>query len=338
MTAVDPRPRPAASAAPVRPALAFHDGRIVPGDQAVLPLGSIALRYGVSVFEGVRLYRDADPKGALAPWQLDAHLDRLRNSCLLMGLDGRCADEVPWILEDVVAANGIAEDCYARIAASAGNPGGIGDPAQTVLTVSVTRSGRKKWLATGAGAHLTVSDRRRPSAEAFPSAAKNISAYAGPRLAQAAAAAAGYDDCLLLTDEGLVSEAPTATVFLVEDGALVTPRLADAVLPGVTRAWVLAVARALGLRARAEAVAPERLAAADEVFLCGTGAEFTPVRAIDGTQLAGWPACPVTTDLVGVYFEQVRGLAEATEVTWADAAELAPDRAGAAAAPGGEAV
>ena len=331
MTAAERRPRPAATALD-RPALVFHDGRIVPSDQAALPLGSIALRYGVSVFEGVRLYRGADPAGGLAPWQLDAHLDRLRNSCRLMGLDERCADEVPWILEDVVAANGIAEDCYARIAASAGNPGGIGDPAQTVLTVSVARSGRKRWLATGEGADLTVSDRRRPGTEVFPSAAKNISAYAGPRLAKAAAAAAGFDDCLLLTDAGLVSEAPTATVFLVEGGRLVTPRLADAVLPGITRAWVLATARALGLEARAEAVEPGRLAAADEVFLCGTGAEFVPTRSVDRTELAGWPACPVTTDLVNVYFEQVRGTAETTLVSWADAAELTAGRSAAAAA------
>ncbi len=302
-----PAPAPA-------PRLVHHRGRLVPAAEATLPVSSIALRYGVSVFEGIRIYRQHD--GEVAAWLLPQHLDRLRNSCLLMGLDPGCCDEVPAVIDRLVEVNQVAEDSYVRVAASAGNPGDLGDRADTVLTVSVTPSGRKRWLATGDGMRLTVSNWQRPSGEVFPSAAKNISAYAGPRLAHTAAAAAGYDGCLLLTADGLISEAPTATVFLVEGNRVVTPRLADAVLPGVTRAWALATARQLGLTAAAEAVTPERLLAADEVFLCGTGAEFAPVREIDGVRLPGWPDCPVTTRLVDAHFSQARGERPATSVPW----------------------
>lgn len=304
------------SGTPPGPPLVHHLGRLVPPGEATLPVGSIALRYGVSVFEGVRLYRQNAAPRQVTPWLLAEHLRRLGNSCRLMGLDDALRADVPRVIGELVEVNGVREDSYVRIAISAVNTGGIGDPAVAGLTVSVTPSGRKKWLATGAGARLLVSDWRRPAAAVFPSAAKNISAYAGPRLAMGEAKAAGYDNCVLLTEEGLVSESPTATVFLVEDGALVTPRLADAVLPSVTRAWVLTTARALGLRAGAEEITPQRLRRADEVFLCGTGAEFTPVREVDGHALGGWPDCPVTTTLVENYFRQARGDSPATEVAW----------------------
>ncbi|MDI5964531.1 aminotransferase class IV [Streptomyces sp. SL13] len=310
-------------AAATGPRLVHHRGRTVPPEEATLPMGSIALRYGVSVFEGVRLYRQHDPGTGVRPWLLEQHLDRLRNSCRIMDLDESCCDAVPGIVEELVEVNAVTEDSYVRIAVSAANSGGITDAADTALTVSVTPSGRKKWLLTGTGARLTVSDRQRPSAPVFPSAAKNISAYAGPRLAARAAQADGFDNCLLLTSEGLVSEAPTASVFLVEDGRLVTPRLQDAVLPSVTRAWVLLTARAMGLRADAEAVTPQRLRAADEVFLCGTGAEFTPVREVDGVPCGGWPGQPVTGRLVDAYFRQARGEEPATPVLWDPDAEPA---------------
>ncbi|MGW7002442.1 aminotransferase class IV [Streptomyces sp. NPDC054933] len=319
--AAEDQPEMSAAADPAQPSWVHHDGRMVRGDQATLPVASLALRYGISVFEGVRLYRQHLPRAEVRPWLLEQHLERLRNSCRIMGLDERRCDDVPRVIAELVRANSVTEDSYLRIAASAGNAGGIGDPAETVLTVSTTPSGRKKWLRTGTGMRLAISDWQRPSAAVFPSAAKNISAYAGPRLAHAAAAAAGYDNCVLLTSDGLVSEAPTATVFLVEGDRIVTPRLADAVLPGVTRSWVLATARTLGLRASAEAVTPERLRGADEVFLCGTGAEFAPVREVDGLVRAGWPDCPVTTRLVDTYFRQVRGESPATPVRWDPAAE-----------------
>ncbi|KXK62334.1 hypothetical protein AWW66_08880 [Micromonospora rosaria] len=297
--------------------LAYHRGALVPRAQATLPMGSIALRYGISVFEGIRLYQQ--DSGGVVPWLLAPHLDRLRNSCRLMGLDESCGDQVPAIIDDLVAAQAIDADGYVRVAVSAANVGDIDDEAETALTVTVTPAGRKRWLARGEGIRLGVSAWQRPAEAVFPSAAKNVSAYAGPRLALAEARRAGFDSCVLRTAEGLISEAPTATVFLVEDGRLVTPRLADHVLPGVTRAWVLATARALGIDAVEEPVTEERLVAADEVVLCGTGLEFGPVRSVAGVELSGWPVCPVTTDLVDAYFDQVRGRAPATAVDWAAA-------------------
>jgi branched-chain amino acid aminotransferase len=296
--------------------LVYHDGRLVLAGEARLPVDSIALRYGVCVFEGIRAYRRTG--GGLAAWQLGAHLRRLHGSCRLVGLDLPADPDLSAVIDRVLAANGLVDDCYVRIAASAGDPGGIDGESRTVLTVSATPMGRKRWLASGTGIRLTISAWQRQSPASFPSAAKCIAAYAGPRLALREARRAGWDSCVLLTGDGLVSEAPTATPFLVEGRRLVTPRLVDAVLPGVTRSWVLATAATLGLDAVAEPVPPERLLRADEVFLCGTGLEFGPVREIDGFALAGWPAAPVTTELVDTYFRQVRGEEPATAVDWSD--------------------
>ena len=229
--------------------LVHHAGALVPPAEAALPVGSIALRYGVSVFEGVRLYATAD--GGVRPWLFDAHLDRLRQSCRLVELPDDECDSVPAIVDELVRVNGVTGDAYCRIAVSAGNPGGIDAAGESVLTVSVTPMGRKRWLAEGRGMRLTVSSSQRVPDAAFPSACKNISNYAGPRLAAAAARRAGFDNCLLVTASGLVSEAPTAAVFAVHGGRLVTPRLADDVLPSITRAWVLAVAGGLGFEAAA---------------------------------------------------------------------------------------
>lgn len=307
--------QPVAATVPAQAAtrLVHHAGALVPLAQATVPVGSIAMRYGVSVFEGVRLYRQRD--GDVQPWLLREHLERLAESCRLTELDAGACAEVPGIVDELVRVNRVADDAYCRIAVSAGNAGGIDAVAEAVLTVSVTPMARKRWLAEGRGMRLTVSPWQRTPNAAFPSAAKNISNYAGPRLAAAQARREGYDGCVLVTGGGLVSEAPTAALFVVTGGRLVTPRLADDVLPSITRAWVLAVAERLGFVAEAGPVTPDQLRDADEAFLCGTGIEFGPVAEVDGRRLRSCPG-PVTSALVAECFRQARGDAPAPDVAW----------------------
>lgn len=307
---------PAAAPTP----LAFHDGEYLPAERAALPVTSLALRYALSVFEGVRLYRHGD--GTSRPWLLEPHLERLAHSCVA------CVLEPPAELagvEDIVtriaSENRCTADSYARIAVSAANSGDLFSEARSALTVTVAPMGRKRWLAGGEGMRLQVSAWQRPPAAVLPRGAKTIASYAGARVALLEARGEGYDSCLLTTPEGLVSEAPTATVFAVEGSRLVTPRLADGVLPGVTRAWLLAAAPALGLEASCEPMEPDRLAAADEVFLCGTGIEVAPVRDVGGRQVKGWPDHPVTDRVVTRMFAEARGEAPTTGFAWGVAEE-----------------
>lgn len=294
-----------------------HGGRFVPEAEAALPVASLALRYGLSVFEGIRLYeQDA---GGLVPWLLDQHLDRLAGSVDLMALgDGeRLVREarVAGVVDELVARNRLTGDAYCRVAVSAGGSGLMDAEVLPVVTISVSPSGRKRWLAEGRAMRVHVSDTTRPPASAFPAAAKCIAAYAGPRLALLEARRLGYDMALLRSPTGTVAEGPTATLFAVVDGVLLTPPVADGVLPGVNRAWVLAVAGELGVDAAVRSVTVDDLARASEAFLCGTGIEFGPIGAVDATTYRPAPG-PVTTALVERWFAEVRGLAEPVKVAW----------------------
>lgn len=308
-----------APAAPAAPGarVVHHGGRFVAEQDATLPVASLALRYGLSVFEGIRLYRHDD--GRVVPWLLDQHLDRLAGSVDLVELgDGAelvAGAGLPAVIDELVARNGVGTDAYCRVAVSASGAGLMDAEVRPVVTVSVAPSGRKRWLAEGTAMRAHLSDRERPGERAFPPAAKCISAYAGPRLALLEARRLGYDVALLRSPAGTVSEAPTATVFALVDGVLRTPPVRDGVLPGVTRAWVLAAAGELGVEREVATISADELHGAAEVFLCGTGIEFGPVGEVDGTVFAAAPG-PVTKALVDRYFAEVRGLAGPVAVAW----------------------
>jgi branched-chain amino acid aminotransferase len=283
----------------------FHAGEWTHTSRATVGVGSLALRYGLSVFEGIRLYRQRGGS-TVRPFLLEPHVRRLVDSLALMRLPDPGVDSVPSLIDELVDRNGIADDAYIRVAATPTNPGQLDSVATTALSVSGTPMGRKRWLAGNEGMHLQVSAWQRADDLAFPPAAKNISAYAGPRLAALEAKAAGYDTCVLTNRAGRLCEAPTAAVFTVRDGVLRTPSLDEGVLPSITRQWVLSTAPTLDLPTVVGPLPRTDAYLADEAFLCGTGIEFGPVRAFDGRTCRSWPHNPVTKSLVERYFEEVR--------------------------------
>lgn len=294
----------------IRPGSAYptvhHAGRWTAWEDAVLHTASITARYAVSLFEGVRAYRQ-NAGGRAVPFLPVPHLDRLRRSLALTAVPDPGLDRLPAIIAELIERNGIEDDAYLRIAVNAANFGGITDEVEPQLTVTAARMGRKRWLAEGAAMALTTGPWERADARAFPAAAKNISQYAGARLAELAARKAGFDGCLLVNRAGRVTEAPTATLFLASGGVLVTPSLDEGVLPGITRQWVLDHVAGLGLRAEERPLAPEELGEADEAFLCGTGIEFAPVRSFDKRECSRWEQRPAISAVVEEYFRQVRG-------------------------------
>lgn len=284
----------------------FHGQRWVDRAEATVHLGSVALRYAVSVFEGVRLYRQT-AAGPPRPFRLDAHVGRLNNSLRIMRLPDPGIAALPGVVDELVDLNQIDDDAYVRIAVTAASIGDLGDDSDSVLTVMATPMGRKKWLSTGAGMRLTTSRWQRATPAVFPPAVKNISNYAGPRLAHLEAKAAGYDGCLLTTPDGTISEAPTAAFFIVRGTTLSTPPLEDNILPSITRRWVLDTAASAGLVCREEPVSAFDAHVADEAFLCGTGIEFASVKSLDGYPVGSWPAHPVTDRITDRYFREARG-------------------------------
>jgi branched-chain amino acid aminotransferase len=285
----------------------FHGREWVDHQAAVVPVASLAMRYAVSVFEGVRLYRQ-HTGSSVQPFLLEPHLRRLRNSLDLVRLADPGVTAIPGLVDELIDRNGIDDDAYMRIAVSAGSPGDLGDRAEPLLTVAAVPMGRKRWLATGEGMHLKVSAWQRAAEASFPSAAKCISSYTGPRLALLDARAAGYDGCVLTNAAGRLCEAPTAALFLVRGGVLRTPPLSEGVLPSITRQWVLDTVRQLGIPADQAPLDCTDAYDADEAFLCGTGLEFAAVRGFDAHPCRGWPETPMMRMLVERYFQDVRGL------------------------------
>lgn len=287
--------------------LCHHDGALVPWETATLHAASLALRYAVSVFEGIRIYRTADGRG-LKVLELRPHLDRLAASAGMMWLPDPGIDRIPDIIAELVAQNGVTDDAYIRPSISAGNPGELGQAAQPLLTVTITAQGRKTWLADDKRMKVKLSAWQRAHDLAFPSSAKNISNYAGARIAMLEAKSQGFDNVVLANADGYLSEAPTAILFLVKNGRLMTPALSEGVLPSITRALTLDIAAELGIPAVETRLTRADAWTADEAFLCGTGLEYALIGQIDGHVLKRADAAPVSQQIIARYFERARDI------------------------------
>jgi branched-chain amino acid aminotransferase len=301
--------------------LGLCDGEVVPVHRLVVPVGSLAMRYALSVFEGIRVYKSSS--GSCVYFALDAHLERLVSSLVATGLPTidpeRLRDDLIRLLE----CNGVNDDAYLRVAASATGSGDLYATPRISVSATLTPMGRKSWLKDAKGMRVQVSARRKPSDAMFPQYAKNISNYPGPRLALLEAREQGFDSVVLLSADGYLAEAPTANLFLVRGGVLLTPRLEDGILPGITRHVLLSLASQLGIEARSCALRPDELRSADEAFLCGTGLEIAPIGQVD--QVAFSETRPITQRLMAAYFDLVRR-PEATRKVGLDTVGLAPQR------------
>lgn len=285
--------------------IAFHLGSYTRASQAAVGVGSLAMRYALSVFEGIRAYRLHT--GELRPFMLRAHLARLRSSLRLMCLPDPGVDEIPDIIKALTEKNEITEDCYIRPSVHAINSGDLNTDPVAGLTVTVTPMGRKKWLSQDIGVKATISSIRKISHEAFPGSAKCIGAYAAPFVAAAMAKSTGFDVPLLLNHMGYVTEAPTSAFAIVRGGKLVVPPLSDNVLPSVTAFVLLQLAKSFDVEVVERHLRPEDIALADEAILCGTGVEIAPIASVDGRPIRDFEKRPITRRLVEAYFNAARG-------------------------------
>lgn len=284
--------------------LAYRDGEFVPLDRLTLHCECQALRYALSVFEGIRGYRQDGSKRVVL-FALRDHLERFQRSLAAMHMPAIDIDELTTGLEALVARNEATEDVYLRLAASASGLGDLGVNTEISLSATLKPMGRKGFFGAK-GMRLSVSSRRKPADDVFPQYAKNISNYSGPRLALLEAKSQGYDGVILRSPTGTLAEAPTANLFLVQDGKLSTPRVEDGILPGITRATLLALARDAALEAQEGPLDVVRAYGADEAFLCGTGLEIASIASFDDVRLP--ERRPVTELLASKYMHLVRNV------------------------------
>ncbi|GAA2686373.1 aminotransferase class IV [Streptomyces lunalinharesii] len=281
--------------------------RVAPGRG--IPFGSSSVQHGTAVFEGIRCYA-----GARGPalFRLDDHLLRLLNSARLLGI--RHDHDLPRLRAatlSAAAASGFA-DAYVRPGLFATDPILSIDLSSLPFTLGVevwpVAAPPSAPAAAEPGVRLTVSPWRRPSPATFPPRAKAVGTYVTSALAKTAAVTAGFDDALQLDCvTGRVAEATVSNVFLVRQGRLCTPWLADSLLAGITRDTVLTLARDLGIEVAEEPVDVGDVRAAQEVFLTGTASELVPVASLDGHRYA--PERPVFDAIAAAFRATVTGRA-----------------------------
>jgi branched-chain amino acid aminotransferase len=285
----------------------WMNGELVDWADAKIHVGVHGLHYGSGVFEGIRCYDT--PRGP-AVFRLAEHMQRLHNSARLLHMEiPFTVDELRAATNELIGANGLPE-CYIRPISFYGY-GQLGVAAKSNPVETVIMS----WPwgtylgdeAMREGIRAKVSSWQRVSPNIVPHVSKATGVYLNSMLAVTEANNAGYDEAILLTPEGTVADGSGENIFVVRDGMIYTPDLATGILPGITRDTVKQIAEDLGHTVVEKTIIRSDLYLADEVFMCGTAAEVTPLRSIDDHEIG---VGEVTLKIQKAYLDTVRGQSE----------------------------
>jgi branched-chain amino acid aminotransferase len=263
------------------PEFIWHNGAIKPWAEATTHVMAHALHYGSSVFEGIRSY--PTPKGQ-AIFRLGDHLKRLFNSAKIYDMAVPYSlDELSRACRDVIKANKL-DRAYLRPVAFRGL-GGFGLSAETPTDVAVAAWNMGPYLGAGvleAGIDACVSSWQRFAPNTIPAGAKAGGNYLSGQLVAREARRLGFGEGIALASTGLLSEGAGENLFLVFEGALHTSPISAALLNGITRDTIIRLARDAGIEVFERDIPREYLYLCDELFMCGTAAEITPIRSVDG--------------------------------------------------------
>ena len=294
-------PRGKANELPERTEWIWHNGEIIPWDDAQLHVMSHVVHYGSSVFEGIRFYDT--PQGPAA-FRLSDHMRRFMNSARIYRMDLELSlDELADACREVVNRNGL-EAGYIRPVALRGL-GALGlHPGKSPVETYIVCWPWGTYLGTEAlqeGVDVCVSTWTRPAPNTLPTLAKAGGNYVISQLMRLEAEANGYAEAIGLGPDGLVSEGSGQNLFVVDAGILCTPPVDGTLLNGITRDSILKLAADLGIPTREQAIPREMLYIADELFFTGTASEITPVRSVDRIEVGGGGVGPVTDVLQKEY-------------------------------------
>jgi branched-chain amino acid aminotransferase len=283
----------------------WMNGELVDWADAKVHVGTHGLHYGSGIFEGIRCYETTNGP---AVFRLSDHLRRLENSAKLLHIElPFSVEELRLACHDVVGANGLAE-CYLRPLAFYGY-GELGvHPGTNPVDVVIMSWPWGTYLGDEGlerGVRAKVSSWKRIGPNTIPHVAKATGIYLNSMLAVMEATRAGYEEAILLTEEGFVADGSGENIFLVKDEVISTPDLSASILPGITRQTIVEIGHTLGYAVHERQIIRSDLYLADEVFMCGTAAEVTPVRSVDDHEIG--PPGQVTKAIQAAFFDAVRG-------------------------------
>lgn len=298
-----PAPRPAHPNSWV-----YFDGEFLRYHDVHLGLMTHALHYGTGCFEGIRAYWSSDD-GRLMLLQPAAHYDRLRRSGRLLGMElpGDTGELVETTVE-LLRRNGYKQDVYVRplLFKSSEEIGvRLHGLSQSFAIYTATFG---KYIDVDGGVRCMVSSWRRSPDVALPSRAKITGSYVNSALAKSEAVASGFDEAITLTLDGHVAEGSAENLFMLKEGAFVTPPVTDDILEGITRRLLMGLIRdELGLPVVERSIDRSELYVCDELLLCGTGAQISGVVELDHRKIGEGVVGEFTHELQEIYFAAVRG-------------------------------
>ena len=283
----------------------WMDGELVDWDKAQVHVLSHALHYGSGVFEGIRCYTTADGP---AVFRLTDHMERFERSAKMLFMDlGYTIEELVEAVKDTIRVNDLPA-CYIRPVAFRGY-GEMGlDPIPCCVNVVIACWPWETYMGEDAlreGVDVGVSSWRQRGVNSLPPAIKATGNYLNSSLARVEANQHGYNEAILLNENGLVTEGTGENLFIVRDGVISTPPVSDGLLEGITRESVMVIADDLDYPIMEQSLVRTDLYTADEMFMTGSAAEVVPVRSVDHRVIG--PAGPITLDLQQTFFRVVHG-------------------------------
>jgi branched-chain amino acid aminotransferase len=289
-------------------AYAFFGGKYVPLAEAKIGVMTHAFNYGTGCFEGIRGYWNEGHQ-QLYVFRLREHFERLEKSCRILRIElPYSVDEMCQATLEVIARGGFREDVYIRpIAYKSDEIIGVRLHGLTdAFTVFATPFG--KYIERSEGCRCCVSSWRRIDDNAMPARAKITGSYINAALMKTEAMENGFDEAISLTHDGHVCEGSAENLFMWHETKLVTPPVTDNILVGITRSTVMQLAREeLGLETVERGIDRTELYVCDELFLCGTGVEVTPVIEVDRRPVGTGKMGPISRQVIDLYQRVVHG-------------------------------
>jgi len=287
--------------------ICYFEGDFVPMRDAKVSIMTHAFMYGTATFEGIRAYWNEE-HGKLYGLKVREHVERIRQSCrILLMKDVPSVDELTRLIIETVRRNGFREDVYIRPSFYKSTKA-IGvrlhdlDNELYIITLPFGN-----YIDTANGVRLMTSSWRRNADEALPARGKIVGGYVNMAFQKSEAELNGFDEAVVLTAGGHVNESSAANVFVVRDGVALTPPVSDDLLEGVTRKALMELMHNEGIPTAERSIDRSELYVADEIFVCGTGVQVSPVIEVDHRPVGSGAIGPVARLVRDRYFEAVRG-------------------------------
>ena len=287
--------------------ICYFEGQFVPMREAKVSIMTHAFMYGTATFEGIRAYWNEDQQ-RLYGLKMREHVERVRQSCRILLMDDiPSVDELIGLIVETVRRNGFRSDAYIRPSFYKSTQA-IGvrlhELAHELYIVAVPFG---NYIDTENGVRVMTSSWRRNPDDALPARGKIVGGYVNMAFQKSEAELNGFDEAVVLTMDGHVNEASAANLFMVRDGIAFTPPVSDDLLEGVTRKALFEILKNEGIPYETRSIDRSELYIADEVLLCGTGVQVSPVIEVDHRKVGSGAIGPISSLIRERYFDAVRG-------------------------------